>query len=98
MTGYYSGPLLWALWTLLAAIVLVGGLVVLRAIRAQRAHPSTPLLLLASGLFMIAVGMPASWMFAYEATDNILWCSLSALVAILLGFLLVLFSLQTRRA
>lgn len=97
MSYEYVGPLFWALWGLLGAILVVGGLVVYRTWVACRAHPSTPLLALGAGMFMIAVGMPALWMVGYVATDNILWCSLLALTGILVGFLLVLYSVQTRR-
>lgn len=95
--GYY-GPWVWVLWVLLATIAVAGGLVVYRAFVAYRAHPSAPLLYLGAGLFMLAVGMPTLWLSAYMVTDNIFWCSLAALAGILVGFLLLLLSLQTRRA
>lgn len=98
MSWGYDGTILWVLWAMLGGIVLVGGLVAYRALVAARTRPSTPMVLLASGLLMISIGMPALWMVAYVATDNILWCSLVAVAGILVGFVLVLLSLETRRA
>lgn len=98
MSGGYSGPLLWTLWTVLGAIAVLGGVIAYRALVAFRAHRSTPLLFLGLGLFTISVGMPGLWMGVYFATSNLLWCSLAAAVAIAFGFGLVLVSVQTRRA
>jgi hypothetical protein len=98
MSWTHSSTLLWALWGVLAGVVLIGGAVAYRAWAAFRARPSTPLLFLGSGLFVIAVGMPSLWVVMYVATENLLWCSLFAAGGTLVGFLLVLFSLQTRRA
>jgi hypothetical protein len=98
VSGVYSGPVEWLLWGLLGSIALVGGIVVYRALGAYRSHRSTPLLYLGVGLLMIAVGMPTLWMGTYWLTNNLLWCSLIGSAGILVGFLFVLFSVQTRTA
>jgi NAD/NADP transhydrogenase beta subunit len=98
VSGYYSGPVEWALWAMLGAIAVVGSVVVYRALRAYRARRSTPLLFLGAGLLMISLGMPALWMGAYWLTDNILWCSLLGSIGILAGFVLVLLSIETRKS
>lgn len=91
-----TGPLLWVLWGMLAAIAGIGGLVTYRALSAYRSHRSRPLLFLGTGLFLIAVGMPVLWMGAYVLTENLVWCSLIAGGAIFLGFAFILSSVQIR--
>jgi hypothetical protein len=93
----YDATVLWVLWGMLGTIAVVGGLVAYRAFHAARAHPSTSLRFLGAGLFIIAVGMPALWMGAYVATGDLLWCSVAAVAGILVGFVLVLYALQTTR-
>lgn len=88
---------LWSLWIILVAIGATGGLVAFRAVQAYRSRRTRPLLFLGAGIGVLAVGMPVVWFMAYMVTDDLLWCSLAAAVAILVGFVLVLLSLAEPR-
>ena len=87
---------LWELWTLFAGVAVVGGIVFYRASAAFRLHPSPPLLLLASGLGVLSVGMPGAWTVAYVLTGDMFVCTVSSSLMTLAGVVLLLSSVQWR--
>jgi len=87
---------LWELWILFVGVAAVGGVVFYRASAAFRLHPSLPLLLLASGIGVLSVGMPAAWTVAYVLTGDMFVCTVSSSVMTLGGVALLLTSVQWR--
>lgn len=87
---------LWQLWLLFAVLAGAGAVLVWRSVAAYRARPSRPLLLLATGMALITVGMPAVWSFSYLLTGDMFVCALSSSGTVLSGAAALVASVQMR--
>ena len=86
----------WQLWILFGVLGLAGGFVTWRAVAAYRAHPGRPLALLAGGVGLMTLGMPAAWTVAYVAAASMFVCTVASSAAVLAGAVALVASVQMR--
>lgn len=86
----------WQLWAVFAVLAVAGGFVTWRAAAAYRAHPARPLGLLAGGIGLMTLGMPAAWTISYVAAENMFVCTVASSAAVLAGAVALVASVQMR--